>query len=257
MIIPPPTKSTVPYFYKYSTLDHPEWLKTIILEHTIYVPTRTQLNDPADGAPRLIRLSNEEMFSVLFEKFLERNPGISADEAAENAAILRYNIPRFGPDETMREMARLIDDHLGDYRVYSMSKRWNNMSLWAKYAANHSGYCLEYENVGPLFESVNDVIYGDSYELDITAPELRDGHFFFCKRMDWSGEEEVRLVVPSGRGDRIKFHDPRWLTRVILGMKMSPEHQSLIRGWAEQRHQRLIVAMAYYDPLDQALKLRQ
>jgi len=34
------------------------------------------------------------------------------------------------------------------FRVYSMTKRWNNLSLWAKYAADHTGYCLEFLNEG-------------------------------------------------------------------------------------------------------------
>lgn len=29
-----------------------------------------------------------------------------------------------------------------------MTKRWNNLSLWAKYAADHTGYCLEFLNEG-------------------------------------------------------------------------------------------------------------
>jgi len=56
-----------------------------------------------------------------------------------------------GTDSLMRQMARPLYDHAEKYHVYSMSKRYDNMNLWAKYAGGHSGYCLEFANEGPLF----------------------------------------------------------------------------------------------------------
>jgi hypothetical protein len=45
------------------------------------------------------------------------------------------------------------------FRVYSLSRRFDNLSLWPKYAADHSGHCLEFANEGPLFgEHVLEVI---------------------------------------------------------------------------------------------------
>lgn len=56
-----------------------------------------------------------------------------------------------------------------------MSKRYDNLSLWAKYAGDHSGYCLEFVNEGPLFESARDVIYEDSLQMDVNNPEHTNG----------------------------------------------------------------------------------
>ena len=49
-------------------------------------------------------------------------------------------------------MSELLNAELEGYRIYSLSKRYDNLNLWAKYAADHSGYCLEFANEGPLFE---------------------------------------------------------------------------------------------------------
>jgi hypothetical protein len=46
MTIPTPTKARGSYLYKYSSPAHLEWLKTIILEHELYLPSLDQLNDP-------------------------------------------------------------------------------------------------------------------------------------------------------------------------------------------------------------------
>ena len=48
-----------------------------------------------------------------------------------------------GEEWTRQELTRLLHEYSPKTRIFSMSKRWNNMSMWAKYADNHQGYCLE------------------------------------------------------------------------------------------------------------------
>jgi hypothetical protein len=105
-----------------------------------------------------------------------------------------------------------------------MSKRYDNLNLWAKYAGDHSGYYLEFTNERPLFENARDVLYTDSLvEMDVNNPDHKNGLWFYCKRRsDWSNEEEVRLVLPRGKGSKVKI-DPRWLKRLILGKNFGGE----------------------------------
>lgn len=59
-----------------------------------------------------------------------------------------------------------------------------------------------------------------------------------------------------GRGGDSKVQiSPAVLTRLILGWKMSEEDRNVIRAWAKQRNPELNVVSAYFDPLDQQLKL--
>jgi hypothetical protein len=148
-----------------------------------------------------------------------------------------------------------LHSELQGYRIYSLSKRYDNMNLWAKYAADHSGYCLEFLNEGPLFVSAKDVVYVDSVQIDITNREHLNGFWFFCKRPEWSNEEEVRLVLQRGKGSKVKIN-PRCLNRLILGKDMSQKHQQQIRDWAKQRMPELTVVNAYYDSVDQRLGLK-
>jgi hypothetical protein len=131
------------------------------------------------------------------------------------------------------------------------------MNLWAQYAAQHHGYCLEFANEGPLFEKAKEVSYLDSARMEIliTDPSIKNGDFFFCKTLDWANEEEVRLVLPRGKGSKVKF-DPHWLKRLILGKDMSEADQSSIREWAAEREPELTVVNAYLDPVSRSLKLR-
>ena len=131
------------------------------------------------------------------------------------------------------------------------------MNLWAQYAAQHRGYCLEFANEGPLFKHAKEVSYLNPAEMEIliTDPSIKNGDFFFCKTRDWSNEEEVRLVLPRDKGGKVKI-DPRWLTRLILGKDMSEADQKSIREWAKQRQPELDVVSAYYDPVNRAIRLK-
>ncbi len=253
-------RATGSRFYRYSEFveEKKNWLKEIILEHRLYVPTIRELNDPADGRPKLAPLSDDEMFHFLYDGpfgVLQRNPRMTVEEQVREGVILDFDISHHRAELLSRELQKLMNSHMERYRVYSLSRRYNNLSLWAGYAGKHSGYCLEFANEGPFFGTAQEVVYDDSAQLvDVTNRESLNGYWFFCKRCVWSGEEEVRVLVSSGSSPKAQI-DPHWLTRVILGWKMSAANRALIREWARLRDPELTVVTAYYDELDQVLKL--
>ena len=92
-------------------------------------------------------------------------------------------------------------------------------------------------------------MYEDSLKMDVNNPDHTNGFWFFCKRPEWSNEEEVRLVLPRGKGSKVKF-DPRWLKRLILGKSVSEQNEQVIRAWARQRAPDLAVVKARYDSVE-------
>lgn len=255
--IPLPPKASIPLFYKYSSLTKPEHLERLratIQEHELYLPNLDQLNDPADGRPRLAPLSEEEMSYFLYLKLVQRSSHLSVAELDKEKAIIYYNVKRHGTKGLHRSLTQILHRELKDYRIYSMSKRYDNLSLWAKYAGDHSGCCLEFANEGPLFENARDVLYEDSLQMDVNNPDHTNGFWFFCKRPEWSNEEEVRLVLPRGMGSKVKL-DPRWVKRLILGKNVSEQNEQTIRAWARQRVPYLAVVKAFYDTVKQNIKL--
>jgi hypothetical protein len=255
MTIPTPTKATSSHFFKYSSPEHLEWLKVYILKHELDFPNLSQLNDPADGRPKLLPLSIDQLVSFAHSDFIKRHPGLTSDaqEQEQEAIKIRSKVQSYGAEDFQRMMAESLNAQLEDYRIYSLSKRCDNVMLWAKYAASHSGYCLEFANEGP-FASAWEVTYGD-YTVDITDLDQRGNpYFFFCKRQDWSNEQEVRILLVRGSNPIVPI-DPGWLTRLILGKDMSDAHRKLIRDWAKQREPELAVVNACYDEVHQTLKL--
>ena len=78
-------------------------------------------------------------------------------------------------------------------RIYSLSKSPNNLHLWKKYAAKHTGYCLEFRNAGE-FKDAKEVRYRDHFEVDVTGPAQLLGAFYYYKTLDWRKEEELRIA---------------------------------------------------------------
>jgi hypothetical protein len=258
MPIPTPRKATCPLLYKYSSYEHLERLRLIILGHELYLPNLKQLNDPTDGLPKLAIQSEDQMASFFYEQYIRLHPNLTPHERQMEAEIIRYNVGHHTPGALQPMMVEALDAELQDYRIYSLSKRYDNMNLWAQYAAQHRGYCLEFANEGPLFEKAKEVSYLDSARMEIliTDPSIKNGDFFFCKTLDWANEEEVRLVLPRGKGSKVKF-DPHWLKRLILGKDVSEADRTSIRDWARQRKPELTIVNAYLDPVSRSIKLKR
>jgi hypothetical protein len=141
----------------------------------VYIPSINQLNDPADGRPLLARLSEEDMFEFLHKA--NRDPTLTADAQAKFMKGLLASIQFLKPEEVHRQMSILINKHMENYRVYSLSKRYDNLGMWAKYADGSSGYCLEFANEGPWFAHAVEVIYGESIPMNVSNPEQRKSYF--------------------------------------------------------------------------------
>jgi hypothetical protein len=260
MPIPAPTPATGTHFYKYSGLQRPEqltWLRTIILENLVYLPTLDQLNDPADGRPVVSQVPNDKMFEFLYKA--GRNPTLTSAAQEKSIHNLRTYIERNGPEVMRRELSKILNRNLGGdkgFRIYSMTKRWDNLALWAKYADDYRGYCLEFVNEGELFQPHTvEVRYEASAPIDITDPKQRSAYFLACKKPEWSNEEEVRLIRARG-GASMVLIKPEWVSRIILGENILVEHEKAIREFCKQRQPELVVVKAYFDPLDQTVKLK-
>jgi hypothetical protein len=200
-------------------------------------------------------MSEEEMVTFLRNDYIRRNPVLALDLLQMQESIIRNRIQTLGMDWFMRKASGILNAEMEKFRVYSLSKRFDNLSLWAKYAAGHTGYCLEFANEGPLFENTLEVAYGEYAPFELNDGKNRSAEFLVWKRSEWFNEEEVRLIRARGSGPKVRI-EPTWLTRLILGKDMSEDDQRQIREWAKQRKPDLSVVHAYFDALDQKIRLK-
>jgi hypothetical protein len=238
-------RPATPYLYKYGSLAQPERLRSIVLDHRIYFPTADQLNDPTECLPIFADHSLEEM-----TEYLADHPGATESDLAP----IRFNAQRFGIEVLLREMRRTFEQQLDRrYGILSLSKCWDSLPLWAHYADNHRGYCLEFRNA-LNFASGYEVAYAEKRPLRFSsALEDYQADFLFTKHPSWAYEQEVRILVkPPGLYSLI----PELLYSVLLGKDVPPRDEAAVVEWARQRSPRIQVFRLMFEPASQQLQRR-
>ncbi len=249
-----PVSNGTTHFFRYSSTEHLDWLEPVILNHHIYAPTAKQVNDPREAKPKFADVSVEDIAEFLKRMFVTNNPGVPPERYAHAAAEIDWMAARSTAEQLLKQMSESFYSLTENTRIFSMSKRWDNMALWAKYADNHRGYCLEFAEAG-LFLAAREVVYDDTLRLDIRDPSHPTFEMFFHKTPEWSNEEEVRLVLARLLGGPLFRIKPEWLSRIIIGKDMPQRERQRIQTWANQRVPELMVMTAEFDGYTQALKL--
>jgi hypothetical protein len=222
-------RPTTTHLYKYGGLAKPERLRQIILEDTLYFPTSDELNDPTESSPALADQPLDEILDYLCEQYKADNPDVLEEQLEE----IRMKGISFGKETLMKEMRRLLKGMMERrYGILSLSKRVDSLPLWAHYAGNHTGYCLEFRNGGE-FATGYEVLYQEKMPLRLSSEvDAYQSDFLFTKRPDWAYEEEVRILVkPPGP----RQFSPALLESVRLGKDVGAENIELVLDWASKR----------------------
>lgn len=234
-------RPTTKHLYKYGSFVNLDRLRQIMLEDTIYFPTSTQLNDPTESLPVFADHTLDEIIDYLCEQYTVDNPNASTEEL--NA--IRINADKFGIEVLMKEMQRLFYAEMKNrYGILSLSKREDSMPLWAYYADNHTGYCLEFLNERE-FATGFEVLYQKKLPFKISSNiDSNQADFLFTKHSDWANEEEVRILIkPPGS----KNFSPDLLVSVRLGKDVKPKNMELVLDWASKRTLPIKVLKAVFN----------
>lgn len=249
-----PIKPKCLHLYRYASTEILDWLEPILLQNQLYFPSPSELNDPAEGKLKLSSDSESSISQFLYDQFVADKPNLPQAVYDNIKNDITNEVHSLGCAQTLKYMSKYLNPLLNRHNIYSLCKRWDNMSMWAKYANNYTGYCLEFKNSG-LFRRAYEVYYSDKeITLDFTNFNELNGYFFFYKKSEWSNEEEVRIVTPSHLQNPISF-DPTLLSQVILGYKISTKDKSQIIQWTKKRSISLPVAQSRYNEFNHALEL--
>ena len=176
-------KASSPYFYRYQSAEHLDWLKPAILEHQLYVPSVAQLNDPADCRPKIKLMSDEEMVSFLKNDYIRRNPVLALDLLRKCETTIRTGIQNHGLDWFQRERCPV-----------GLILKWNSFAcipslngsttLDAGLSIRPTNFVVVLFGVantaGPLFgEHVMEVVYGEYPLFDVNDSKSRSAISWF------------------------------------------------------------------------------
>ncbi len=162
-----------------------------------YCPCYSAMNDPMEGSHRESALLKESKF------YSERRAQV---EAA-----------------------------LATFGIASFSETKEHELMWAHYAGNYSGICIEY-SVSPLLENLPDdhelvrMTYNEQAPMlyrDKETPENKAKLILSCKSLRWAGEREWRLIRPEV--GKALYGTAKAVSAVYLGSRISETHEKAIR----------------------------
>lgn len=216
-------------------------------ESYVYFSNRDNLNDPHDANPRMVNFTENPSELVNFFNFMAN----SFPDEKSKAEFIAENTP-----DTLREfMKDKIEFYVLHYGIVCFSVHLKNYPLWANYADNSSGLCLQFnvEKDKNLFSDLRPMNYAPEPTLINYNPQSENDNLtelFFHKTSDWSYEKEWRLLkVHNGRF----YFNPNALEKIIIGYNAKPEFiekvKNIVRNKYPNSHLFLMKKPTEFDKL--------
>lgn len=227
-------RATSLFLYKYGSVL--PYLQEILLKHQLYFSSPAQLNDPLDTRPRFVVTSRAAALRDIIDAFrLKHAHDLPPAQIEWHIGEMTKWVQTLSSTELAKYMARSFHEEMEKHRLYSMTTRPDNEYLWKRYAARHTGWCLEFENKD-LFAFAYHVFYRKERRIDYGRHNANnEWKFMSRKTLRYKAEEEVRIYrFPRGGPPQVLF-DPTLLTRIILGKNMTEECRRIINKWCRAR----------------------
>jgi hypothetical protein len=224
--------------YRYFAVER---AKTLLADGRLFFPSASDFNDPFECDPKFnFQASKAERTRYNLRLLREKAPGLPRRDRRE---LARKSATIESFDEAAR---RLIDRLKSKVGILSLCERYDNLLMWAHYAASHTGICVELRRDGPPLNLGLKVIYCRNYpRVDFfEVAEAIEGSglaaqsaqkkwvdaIFLTKSIDWDYEQEWRVLdTLGGRGPR--SFNPELLTKVFLGCKIASADKTRVREW--------------------------
>ena len=221
--------------YKYREAN--QFALRLLREGECYFPSPSSLNDPFEVSPRL------------------RYDPKGKNTKAHVSELLRVHKPGLKPAERLREAERIRRQHsrpidaiqLDSLGVLSLTEDALNPLMWAHYADNHKGICVEFDANKWLFRLAAEVKYQKELPvLDTANDEPTDMYEKICltKADYWSYEREWRVISGGGmrsrdpmarkyyeqmRGVGVHILSDSPIVSVIFGLRCDPKFVDKVR----------------------------
>lgn len=221
---PPDVRNIIkPYIpsklYKYGSFNNPHW-KEMIYKAQIYLSSAKVFNDPFDCRANFNykkAVNSGDFRKELLKRHLETEVDSLSEEMVQN----------------------IIEDMRADVFVFCFSEIYDSLLMWAHYANNYNGFCIEYD-MKQVREYLTDNLYPVLYEkeyIDITDNliHINNNTGLICnlvKAEEWSYEKEWRIVKYKQKSIYLR----KALKAIYLGKNCSDENKDEIIKWAEENN---------------------
>jgi Protein of unknown function (DUF2971) len=222
--------------YRYQPpTDCGERLLRLLRDKELRFSDPSSFNDPWDCRPWFAMPTDAEKRKAIVA-WLEEGDRMYFPDRPEEERAARHN-KLLLDDEIFRSWMKEASETVMEavrqqWRVCCFAKRFDNQLMWAHYAAQHTGYCIEVDATLPEFRSTLKVMYRTTYpEFSIAA---LGPHQIATKSKHWKYEEEYRLLTVE------QEYGPGEFLRTVNGWRKMPDQMvtSIIVGERASRDTR-------------------
>lgn len=253
--------------YRYRSFDEDGYSLKAIESNTIWLGRAADFNDPFDCSLTLdLAVLEEQLFhkaiarvpifqdlpdaarrsimeSRSFEELSERLVDLIPDLDPTARADRRAALSKVAGERSAVPLLAVQKYVQQGTKVACFTTKYDSMPMWAHYASDHSGFCVEYD-VKDFDDSrrrnIHPVVYSDE-RFDFTRwlePE-RDRRFIAIvaathKSDQWAYEDEWRLVIPDGEPTPGQLWDMPQPTALYISYKIKDGDKSKLLRVADK-----------------------
>ncbi|MEQ6292208.1 DUF2971 domain-containing protein [Vogesella sp. GCM10023246] len=200
-------------------------LENLIIDGKLYLSSRNQFNDPFDTMPRYTTTPMLSTLSALADRSLKKY-GTTIQHSQRKK--IKDNLIK-NSNKIFSSLISAYRDYQAKFGIYCLSETNNSLLMWAHYALNHTGICIEFDTSEDfmLAAILQKVIYTPENKrptINITEPSFLSTYeeTFLTKSIDWNYELEWRLICDGLAGQELTFENST-ITKIILGAKAHEE----------------------------------
>ncbi len=216
--------------YKYYSLSKRDRVEDLLKKRMIFHQNPSKFNDPFEMEHRAI--TSEKLITSLEHQVRQEFPQYTNEQFDEAMKIAKAN---FAANEDLAEVR--VKDFINrkefiEPTVACFSAVRDSLLMWAHYASDHKGVCLEFDTDlcgldGDLYEVSysEDLPIIDIYEFISRAAEDRDvkKESILTKSKDWSYEKGYRSI--SFDANKYKEFNLQGLTGIVLGARIDSDNK--------------------------------
>jgi hypothetical protein len=231
------------HLYKYYSFN--EYTEAIFTHNQIYFAAPAKFNDPFDSKIDITYDgTSQQRKQFLLEKLSKVLKNVRRRELVAHVKKLikeGKDVPQFR--KALRDSVQKMRTKIG---VLSLTQKRANILMWAHYAAQHTGFCLQFDSANPFFDRAVKVGYKPLRPVLNVLQHYRpqeEAEKLLVKAPDWEYEQEWR-IVDAVKGPGVQRFPEQALTGVILGCRISQQNKKHIIQWWRGRAYRPILYQA-------------
>lgn len=220
----------------------------IIANKRIFFPKPDLFNDPYDCKIKIDNsFSIQDYIDLVMEEGNKLGKQKSEIEDEVNRIISRGIVPE-NFIENLDNGLKWVQSLCDNVGVLSLSEDPKNILMWAHYADDHKGVCIEFKrdvsNILGQSDSTKKVVYTSSYpkikimDFKKKRPKVFE-RILRTKSKDWCYEKEWRVIIENGN----ETHPiPGEITSIIFGVRAPQRNIDIVKKLTKGSNIKLIKA---------------